>query len=67
MPKNKSTGPFHTSEVGDDVPILPEGTDVKVEDQPQGVTFVDIGSIQTDPKISQQAEFVYLIAWLTFV
>ena len=53
------------SEVGDDVPILPEGMDVKVEDQPQGVTFVDIGSIQTDPQISQQAEFVYLIAWLT--
>jgi hypothetical protein len=51
-PKNKARGPFHMNEVDDDMPILPEGTSVKAEDQPENATFVDVGTIQTDPKIS---------------
>jgi len=54
MSKNKARGPFHMSDVDSDVPILPEGTNVKPEDQPEDATFVDIGTIQTDPRISQR-------------
>jgi hypothetical protein len=52
MSKHKLPVPFHMSEVDSDVPILPGGTDASSEDQPEGATFVDIGSLQTDPKIS---------------
>jgi hypothetical protein len=48
MPKNNGSEPFHMSEIDGDVPILPEGTNIKTTDQPD-ITFVDIGSIQTDP------------------
>jgi hypothetical protein len=40
------------SAVDNDVPILPEGADVRSEDQPEGTTFVDIGTLHTEPKIS---------------
>jgi len=52
MPEDKAPGPFHMSQVDDDVPILPKSTDVKSSDQPEGATFVDIRTLQTDPKIS---------------
>ena len=53
MPKNKAHVPFHMNEIDSDVPILPvEDTGVKAEDQPENAIFVDIGTIQTDPKIS---------------
>jgi sterol 3beta-glucosyltransferase len=63
MPKNKARGPFHMNEIDGDVPILPaEGADVKAEDQPENATFVDIGTIQTNPKISQQEFLMHFIA-----
>lgn len=52
MSKTKDSGPFHMTEVDGDVPVLPEGTHVDPEDRPQGAQYVEIGSIETDPKIS---------------
>lgn len=56
MSKEKDSKPFYMSEVDGDKEVLPEGTDVK-PDHPENVTFVDIGHIQTDPKISKPAYF----------
>jgi hypothetical protein len=51
--KNSTHGePFHMSEVEGDALILPEGTNVKTEDQPEATTSVDIGTLKTDPEIS---------------
>ena len=50
MSKHKLPEPFHMSEVDGNVPILPGGA--SSGGQPEGATFIDIGSLQTDPKIS---------------
>jgi hypothetical protein len=50
MPEIKAIRPFHMSHIDENVPILPEGAHVK------GARFVDIGTIQTDPNISEQAD-----------
>ncbi|KII89415.1 glycosyltransferase family 1 protein [Plicaturopsis crispa FD-325 SS-3] len=44
--------PFHMQEVDENAPILPEDTDVKPEDQPEGARYIDIGHIETNPKIN---------------
>jgi hypothetical protein len=63
MPKNKARGPLHMNEIDGDVHILPvEGADIRAEDQPENATFVDIGTIQTDPKISQHKNLMHFIA-----
>lgn len=51
------------NEIDGDVHILPvEGADIRAEDQPENATFVDIGTIQTDPKISQHKNLMHFIA-----
>lgn len=43
------SSPFHMQEVDEDRPVLPQGASIPDEDRPDGVTFVDIGSIQMNP------------------
>lgn len=53
MSKDNGKEPFYMSEVDADKPVLPEGTELQPEDHPEDVTFVDIGSIETNPKIGE--------------
>lgn len=47
-------GPLHMQEIQDDVPILPKDNDeISPDDAPPNTAFVDLGSIQTDPKIGK--------------
>lgn len=52
MSKDNKSDPFYMTEADADAPVLPEGTDVQPEDREEGTTLVDIGHIETDPKIS---------------
>lgn len=46
--------PFHMRELDDDATILPKNTDIPTESPPPyEPTFVDIGSIRTDPHTSE--------------
>ncbi|KAF9464545.1 glycosyltransferase family 1 protein [Collybia nuda] len=53
----KKSPPLYMQEIDDDVPILPNDSDISPEGQPENTRFVDLGSIQTDPKINY-AEWV---------
>ncbi|KAG6831244.1 hypothetical protein H0H87_005810 [Tephrocybe sp. NHM501043] len=44
-------GPLHMREIDEDVLILPPNTESS-DEAPSNATFVDLGSIQTDPKIN---------------
>ena len=52
MASKKDSEPFYLTETESDVPVLPEGTDLAPEDVPKNAQYVDIGSIETNPKIS---------------
>lgn len=52
MSEKKDHEPFHMSEIDADAPVLPQGANYVPGDQMDDVTFVDIGSIKTEPKIS---------------
>lgn len=53
MDNKDSKPPLHMQEIDDDVPILPNDSDIPPEEQPENATFVELGSIQTDPKTSK--------------
>lgn len=52
MASKKDSEPFYMSEVDSDVPVLPEGVELAPEDIPEDARFVEIGTIETNPKIS---------------
>lgn len=49
---NMSDSPFHMKDLEDNTLVLPKGTEIEANAPAEGATFVEIGSIQTDPKIS---------------
>lgn len=42
---------FHMQDIGDNIPVLPKGVDISDEARPDDAQFVELGSIQTNPKI----------------
>ncbi|KAF7975026.1 hypothetical protein HWV62_10657 [Athelia sp. TMB] len=52
MTSKKDSEPFYLTETESDVPVLPEGTSLAPEDVPKDAQYVDIGSIETNPKIN---------------